>query len=65
MNYMKAKTTNENGCTVPWVMNTKNICKKKENMNETYWIAYKRVLNRYEDCPTPCHSISANLGTVL
>ena len=59
---MKEKTQNENGCTVPWVVNSTNICKKPDNVNTTFWIAWNRVTNQFNDCPEPCNTLMVTLG---
>ena len=52
----------ENGCTVPWVRNTSNICKQPKNINTTFWIAWNRITNQFNDCPVPCDSLLVSLG---
>ena len=59
---MKEKTENENGCTVPWVVNSSKICKKPKNLNTTFWIAWNRVTNQFNDCPIPCDTLIVTLG---
>ena len=59
---MKEKTENENGCTVPWVVNSTSICKKPKNVNTTFWIAWNRVTNQFNDCPVPCDTLIVTLG---
>ena len=61
-NLMIEQTQNENGCTVPWILNTANICKKPENINSTFWTHWNRVTNQLSDCPIPCDSLKVNVG---
>ena len=49
-------------CTVPWIRNNVRICTKPEDINETFWIAYNRVTNQYNDCDSPCHRLIVDLG---
>ena len=60
--HMKNQTLSENGCTVPWVRNTTNICKEPKNINTTFWIAWNRITNQFNDCPVPCDSLLVSLG---
>ena len=61
-NLMIKDTQNENGCTVPWILNTTNICKRPENINSTFWIHWNRITNQLSDCPIPCDSLKVNVG---
>ena len=64
--HMKAATQNENGCTVPWVLDgqkgSNDICREPENINKTFWIAWDRVTNQLKDCPVPCDTLLVSLG---
>lgn len=64
--YMKERTKNEGGCTVPWVMDdnegTTKICKDPENINATFWTHWNHVTNQKDDCPVPCHTLQIILG---
>ena len=61
-NLMKEQTKNENGCTVPWIVNATKICKRPENINSTFWIHWNRITNQLSDCPIPCDSLKVNVG---
>ena len=61
-NLMIEQTQDENGCTVPWILNATNICKKPENINSTFWTYWNRVTNQLSDCPIPCDSLKVYVG---
>ena len=59
-NIMKKET--EDKCTVPWVLNTTNICIKSQDVQKAFWIGWKHVTNQEHDCDTPCRTILVNVG---
>ena len=61
-NHMKQSTLDEDGCTVPWVLNATNICKNPKNINTTFWISWKRSTNQLKDCDEPCDTLTITLG---
>jgi hypothetical protein len=66
ISHMQRQTQDENGCTVPWVMDgetgSENICKTDKNINITFWEAWNRITNQQDDCPVPCNSLLVTLG---
>ena len=58
--HMKSET--EDSCTVPWIFKNDKVCTKPEDVNTTFWIAWKRITNQKKDCLTPCHTTLINVG---
>ena len=38
INHMKKSTKDENGCTVPWIVNSTNICKNRQFLWSLFYI---------------------------
>ena len=62
INHMIKSTKDENGCTVPWIINSTNICKNPKNINTTFWISWNRSTNQLKDCNDPCDTLKITLG---
>ena len=56
----------DDNCTVPWFPQqngtNSSICTKEKDINTTYYIAWKRILNTMKDCNQPCRSLVVNTG---
>ena len=61
-NAMKEET--EDKCTVPWILNSTNICTKNQDIEKAFSIGWNRITNQKEDCHTPCHTILINVGAM-
>ena len=61
---MLKKTKSENGCTTPWVNNTKKICKESDNINTVCMVDKTRIKNQLHDCGMPCESLGISLGNI-
>ena len=48
------KEATEDSCSVPWILNTDNICRKKKDINATFWIHWTQFLNQKTICDYPC-----------
>ena len=59
--WMKNET--EDGCTVPWVLDDKNICTKASDISKAFWIYWRRVTNQMKDCLPPCNQLLIDVGS--
>jgi len=59
-NVMK-ESTKEN-CTVPWILDNRNICSNSLDTKKSFWISWNRITNQQKDCLSPCHATLINVG---
>ena len=55
------KETSQN-CTVPWIFDNGNICKKFSDIRKAFKISWTRITNQQKDCLSPCHATLVNVG---
>ena len=56
------KEATEENCTVPWILESQNICSHAKDINTTFWISWDRITNQHKDCLSPCHATIVNVG---
>ena len=52
----------KDNCTVPWFPGNNTICTKWPDVNTTFWIAYNRITNQWNDCNRPCKTMMLEIG---
>ena len=57
------KNETEDSCTVPWILDDENICKKPSDINKAFWIYWNRVTNQRKDCLSPCNQLLIDVGS--
>ena len=61
---MLEKTKSENGCTTPWIIGAKKICKKSDNIKTVCIVDKTRIKNQVHDCGMPCTSLGIYLENI-
>ena len=56
------QSATEDNCTVPWVLENSNICKKANDIKASFRIWYKHATNQKRDCAPPCRTMVIELG---
>ncbi len=52
----------EHGCVAPYIVSDKEVCTDPAAVNGTFWIAWNRVTNQFNDCLPPCDTLPVGLG---
>ena len=62
---MLENTSNsENGCTTPWIIDSKKICKNSDNIKSVCMVDKTRIKNQLHDCGMPCNSLGIYLENI-